>query len=67
MGGAGTGDKSFANLQAQFARAGHQLHRTNAEDGQVRYFSTRWGLVRELGNLDEARAFLAQIQIGGAQ
>lgn len=58
-------DKAFADLRARFALVGHQLHRTNAEDGQVRYFSTRWGLVRELGNLEEASAFL--VQIGGAQ
>lgn len=57
-------EKAFADLRARFALVGHQLHRTNAEDGQVRYFSTRWGMTRELGTLDEARAFLGQI--GGA-
>nr|WP_145545770.1 hypothetical protein [Variovorax boronicumulans] len=58
-------DKAFADLRARFALAGHELHRTDGENGHVRYIASRWGHCRSLMTLDEARAFLAQI--GGAQ
>lgn len=59
-------DKAFADLRARFALAGHELHRTDGKDGQVRYFASRWGSSRLLDDLDEAAAFLQQIR-GGAQ
>lgn len=58
-------DKAFRTLQAQFARTGHQLHRTNPADGSPVFYVTRWGLCRSLATYEEAEAFLAQI--GGAQ
>lgn len=56
--------KEFATLAASFALAGHTLHRTNHDDGPVSYYAQRWGLVRNLASLEDARRFLAQI--GGA-
>lgn len=58
-------EKQFATLRAQFAMQGHALHRTSPDDGPVSYMAERWGLVRYLPTLDDARRFLAQI--GGAQ
>ena len=56
--------KEFATLAAGFALTGHALHRTYPNDGTVTYWAERWGLVRYLPTLDDARRFLAQI--GGA-
>ena len=57
-------DKTFKNLQAQFAMLGQSLQRTESKDGAVTYFSTRWGMVRYLPTIAAAQAFL--IQIGGS-
>lgn len=57
-------EKQFATLRAQFAMQGHTLHRTSSDDGPVSYLAERWGLVRSLPTLDDARRFL--VQIGGA-
>mgnify|MGYP003380742507 CR=1 FL=1 len=57
-------EKQYATLRAQFAFHGHALHRTSPTDGPVSYYAERWGLVRYLPTLDDARRFLAQI--GGA-
>ena len=57
-------EKQFATLRAQFAMQGHTLLRTSPIDGAVTYYAQRWGLVRNLPTLDDARRFLAQI--GGA-
>lgn len=59
-------EKAFCNLRAEFALKGHTLTRTDRADGVVNYYATRWGLVRHMGNLDEARAFLKTIG-GGAR
>lgn len=53
--------KDFKTLQAQFALLGHVLSRTDAADGSVSYFATRWGMARHLPDLDAAQRFLAQI------
>lgn len=58
-------DKEFSRLRAQFALAGHQLHRSNPTDGAVQFYATRWGLSRSLATLEDAERFLQQI--GGAQ
>ncbi len=58
-----TAQKDFATLQAQFALTGHALHRRSPADGPVSYLADRWGLVRCLPSLDDARRFL--VQIGG--
>ncbi len=55
--------KQFATLRAQFAMQGHTLHQTSPTDGAVTYYAERWGLVRYLTSLDDARRFL--VQIGG--
>ena len=57
-------DKAFCNLRAAFALKGTTLTRTDRADGVISYYATRWGLVRHLGNQDEARDFLRLI--GGA-
>jgi hypothetical protein len=56
--------KQFTTLRAQFAMRGHCLQRTSLMDGPVTYYAERWGMVRYLPTLDDARRFLAQI--GGA-
>ena len=59
----GNTDKTFATLRAQYAMRGHSLHRTDPSDGAVTYWAERWGLVRYLPTLADARHFL--VQIGG--
>ena len=58
-------EKQYTTLRAQFALHGHALHRTSPMDGGVTYYAERWGLVRYLPTLDDARRILAQI--GGAK
>ena len=58
---AATRDKPFHELQAQFALRGHSFLRTPRADGSLDYFAERWGLVRYLPTLDDARRFLALI------
>ena len=48
-------------LRAQFALAGHTLVASTRSDGTPCLVATRWGLTRELADLDEAQAFLRQI------
>ncbi|MGH6627028.1 MAG: hypothetical protein ACRECD_10895 [Burkholderiaceae bacterium] len=55
------GEKQFATLREQFAMHGQTLHRTSPGDGPGSYYAERWGLVRYLPTLDDARRFLAQI------
>ena len=57
-------EKQFATLRAQFAMKGHTLHRAGPTDGPTSFYAERWGQVRYLPTLDDARRFLAQI--GGA-
>ena len=57
-------DKVFATLRAQFALRGHALYRTSTVDGAATYYAERWGQVRHLPTLDDAKRFL--VQIGGA-
>jgi hypothetical protein len=57
-------EKQFATLCAQFAMRGHCLQRTRLPDGPVSLYASRWGMVRYLPTLDDAKRFLAQI--GGA-
>lgn len=54
-------EKEFATLRAKFALAGHVLSRTNPIDGNVTYFSSKWGMVREFRDLVAAEGFLQQI------
>ena len=48
-------------MRAQFALAGHTLVASTRSDGTPCLVATRWGLTRELADLDEAQAFLRQI------
>jgi hypothetical protein len=50
--------KRVSGLRAEAALAGYQIARTDPIDGPVRYFAIRWGLVRELGGLGAAEAFI---------
>lgn len=54
-------DKQFATLRARLALAGHVLSRSNPTDGEIRYFSSPWGMTREFRDLDAVAAFLDQI------
>lgn len=60
-GHADAGNKVFATLRAQFALRGHALYTAHSAYGDVTYYAKRWGLVRYLPTLDDARQFLAQI------
>ena len=55
------GGKLFATLRALLAMKGHALHRTDRDDGQVRFYVTRWNLVRELQSIAAVRAFAEQV------
>ena len=56
-------NKQFTTLRALFALRGHELHRTGPTDGPQSFYAERWGMVRYLPTLDDARRFL--VQIGG--
>jgi hypothetical protein len=57
-------DAEFASLAAQFALAGHALIRNGPDDGLAPFMAMRWGWIRPLASLDEARAFLRKIGSG---
>lgn len=59
------GDKAFTTLAAQLALQGHTLTRSNPNDGPVTYYASRWGMVRQLPDLDAVGAFARMV--GGAQ
>ena len=54
-------DKAILTLQAQLALKGHVLSRTHGDDGPMRFYVTRWGLVRELRDIEAVRAFAEQV------
>ncbi len=54
-------EKEFRTVAAQFVLKGHTLHSTRDAGGTATYLAERWGLVRYLPTLDDARRFLAQI------
>lgn len=54
-------DKAFLTLRALLALKGHVLSRTHGDDGPVRFYVTRWGLVRELPDIAAVRAFAEQV------
>ena len=58
--GAGA-DKAFLTLRALLALKGHVLRRTHGDDGPIRFYVTRWGLVRELPDIAAVRAFAEQV------
>lgn len=59
--GAGA-DKAFLTLRARLALKGHVLSRTHGDDGPVRFYVTRWGLVRELPDIAAVRVFAEQVR-----
>lgn len=58
--GAGA-DKAFLTLRALLALKGQVLRRTHGDDGPIRFYVTRWGLVRELPDIAAVRAFAEQV------
>jgi hypothetical protein len=59
-----TGERSsavFQELRAGFKRKGHTLFQIGHRDGAQTYWAERWGLVRYLPTIDDARRFLDQI------
>ena len=54
-------DKSFATLRALLALSGHALSRASADAGPRRYHVSRWGMVRELRDIDAVLAFALQV------
>lgn len=53
--------KQFATLAAEFALVGHALVRARPDDQQAPYYMARWGWLRPVHSLDEARQLLEQI------
>ncbi|MDO9002831.1 MAG: hypothetical protein Q7V20_05200 [Aquabacterium sp.] len=56
--------KRFATLRAAAAMVGYQLWRTDPADGNVRYFASRWNVVRDIGDIDQVAQFV--YVVGGA-
>lgn len=54
-------DKAYFTLRALLALKGYVLSRTHGDDGPVRFYVTRWGLVRELPDVMDLRIFAAQV------
>lgn len=56
--------EAFSLLRAQLAQAGHTLSRTETGgDGAYIYSVSRWGMVRELRDIDAVRAFARQVGV----
>lgn len=53
--------KVLFTWQARFAMHRHSLYQVKAADGATAFLVTRWGMVRELANLDEVAKFFALI------
>lgn len=53
--------KAFDTLREAFALQGHALYQIDKQDDPAIYWVERWGLVRYLPTIDDARRFLDQI------
>ena len=53
--------KEFYTLRARAARVGHAVWRSDSADGDVQFFSSKWGLVKRFGTLRELEAFVRMI------
>ena len=53
--------KAFEALVTGFEQAGHTLRRSQAKDGTVTFWVSRWGMERFLPTIDAARRFLDQV------
>ena len=56
-------DKAFHTLRARLALAGQTLSRSNGDDGPVRFYVSRWNLIRELRTLDDVLRFAALVGV----
>ena len=54
-------EKAFLTLRALLALQGHVLSRTHGDDGPLRFYVTRWGLVREFPDFPSVHAFADQV------
>lgn len=54
--------KCFATLAAEYALLGHALIRAAATDGNAPFYATRWGWLKPLQSLEEARLLLQQLR-----
>lgn len=53
--------KAFHTLRARAARVGHAIWRSDADDGNVQFFSSRRGLVKRFESLKQLEAFVHMI------
>ena len=58
--GAGA-DKAFITLRVHPALKGYGLSRVCGDDGPVRFYVNRWGMVRELRDIAAVRAITEQV------
>lgn len=54
-------NKTVSTWQARYAIQGHSLYQVKASNGATAFLVTRWGMTRELANLDEVAKFFALI------
>ena len=54
-------NKALSNWQSLYALQGHCLYQVHAADGTTAFLVTRWGMVREMANLDEVAKFFSLI------
>lgn len=57
-----TDAKLFATLAAEYALLGHALIRATPGDAQAPYYAARWGWLKPIHDLDQARQHLEQIK-----
>ena len=55
--------KRFATLRAHLALKGYSLSRTHGDDGPVCFYVNRWGMVRELRDIEAVRAFAVAVGV----
>lgn len=53
--------KAFSTWQARFAMHRHSLYQVKTGNDAMAFLVTRWGMVRELANLDEVAKLFALI------
>ena len=56
-----TDTKRFATLRARLALKGWALSRTDAGDGPVTFYATRWGMARDLASIDAVAEFADRV------
>ncbi len=56
-----TDTKRFATLRARLALKGWALSRTDAGDGPVTFYATRWNMARDLASLDAVAEFADRV------